>query len=79
MAKEISYFCVTFGPSNDGFAHRIEDRQSFSRYFGEEILGGVLDIDQLKWVKPAMQSYKQQEERSAALKKLWNKFEVFTK
>ena len=75
----MSYFCVTFGPGNDGFAHVIEDRQRFSRHFGEEILGGMLDIDPQRWLKPALQHYGQQEARTSALKKLWSKFDVSTK
>lgn len=79
VSKELSYFCVTFGASNEGFAHRIEDRQRFSRNFGEEILGGMLDIDPQRWLNPALQHYNQQEARSSALKKLWNKFDISTK
>ena len=35
VPKQLSYFCVTFGSDNHGFAHVVEDRQMFSRYFGQ--------------------------------------------
>lgn len=34
MPKGLSYFCVTIGPKNVGYAHVIEDEESFSPTFG---------------------------------------------
>lgn len=78
VPKEMSYFCVTFGPLNDGFAHVIEEKDRFSKHFAEEIIGGMLNIEPENWLKPGLQGWSEQEQRSNELKKLWSKFDVKT-
>ena len=40
----LPYFHVDFGLDN-GFAHVIEDEPNFSRRFGHEVVGGMMDIE----------------------------------
>lgn len=45
LPKGLSYFWVCFDTLDNGFGHVIEDEHKFSRYFGLEILFGLLDKD----------------------------------
>ena len=44
MLTGLPYFHVDFGLDN-GFAHVIEDEPNFSRRFGHEVVGGMMDIE----------------------------------
>ncbi|CAF0806074.1 unnamed protein product [Didymodactylos carnosus] len=59
VPKGLPYFCVEFPRDKHiyGFAHVIEDRGQFSLYFGREILGGLLHVDNPQlWRKPGKES-----------------------
>ncbi|XP_054168941.1 CWF19-like protein 2 [Oppia nitens] len=71
IPKGLSYFCVTIGPKNNGFAHVIEDEESFSLNFGKEVIGGLLDVEPHKWLKPKRENFEQQLKRGQKLKNYW--------
>ena len=82
IPKGLPYFCVEFpiDRSNKkdhvhGYAHMIEERGQFPLYFGREILGGLMELDNpLLWMRPAS---KEAEEivktKCTYLKDLWKK------
>lgn len=45
VPKELPYFAVEFGADGSGYAHVIEKEDEFQRYFGKEVIAGVLDIE----------------------------------
>jgi hypothetical protein len=44
VPKGLPYFHVDFG-LDSGFAHVVEEEANFSRRFGHEVLGGMMDIE----------------------------------
>lgn len=51
VPKGLPYFWVRFGMA-DGFAHVIEDQNSFPWYFAQEVIGGLLELEPKLWKKP---------------------------
>lgn len=82
IPKGLPYFCVEFpidkSKKNEhihGYAHMIEERGQFPLYFGREILGGLMELDNpLLWMRPAS---KEPEDivktKCTYLKDLWKK------
>lgn len=56
IPKGLPYFFVDFA-MNDGYAHVIEDEQTFPRYFAQEIIGGMLDVETNLWRKPRRENF----------------------
>jgi hypothetical protein len=77
LPNVLPYFCVTFGPSNDGYAHVIEDEESFPVHFGHEVIGGVLDLEPRQWKKPRNVNYDRQFEEATKFKSKWATFNPF--
>ena len=81
LPKGLPYFCVEFPvdkSKNDsvyGYAHMIEERGQFPLYFGREILGGLMQLDNpLLWMKPASKEPEDVvENKCTYLKQLWKK------
>jgi hypothetical protein len=81
IPKGLPYFCVEFPVDKSqnvnvyGYAHMIEERGQFPLYFGREILGGLMQLDNpLLWMRP---SNKESEDiigkKCTYLKQLWKK------
>lgn len=51
IPQGLPYFSVEFG-TDGGYAHVIEDERLFKKYFGLEIVGGILDCDARLWRNP---------------------------
>jgi hypothetical protein len=51
VPQGLPYFSVEFG-TDGGFAHVIEEEKLFKRYFGLEVVGGVIDCDVNLWRNP---------------------------
>lgn len=77
LPNKLPHFWVTFGSSNEGYGHVIEDEQSFQWNFAHEIIAGLLDIEARKWRKPRKMSYDQLNELASNLKKNWITFNPF--
>jgi hypothetical protein len=67
---------VTFGESNTGFAHVIEDEDNFVSYFAAEVIGGILDIEPHRWRKPRPNFHRNKND-VLRLKAEWKKFDPF--
>ena len=72
----LSYFWVTFGPSNEGYGHVIEDESRFPPSFAHEIIAGIIDIDDRKWRKPR-KDYRHRPDDVLKFKASWRKHDPF--
>lgn len=81
IPKGLPYFCVEFpvdkGQNENiyGYAHMIEERGQFPLYFGREILGGLMQVDNpLLWMRPSNKEPSDIiEKKCTYLKQLWKK------
>ncbi|CAF2635410.1 unnamed protein product [Rotaria sp. Silwood2] len=81
IPKGLPYFCVEFPADKSknenlyGYAHMIEERGQFPLYFGREILGGLMQIDNpLLWMRPSNKEPEDIiEKKCTFLKQLWKK------
>ncbi|CAH0757576.1 unnamed protein product [Diatraea saccharalis] len=74
IPKGLPYFWVDFG-MDPGFAHVIEDQQLFPRNFGEEIIGGMLDLDHHLWKNPRKEYGDLQRKKVLDFIKEWKPFD----
>jgi hypothetical protein len=51
VPKGFPYFAVDFGLQS-GYAHVIENEQTFAVTFGTSIVGGMLDLEHNRWRRP---------------------------
>jgi len=70
----LPYFSVDFN-NEGGFAHVIEDYSRFPHYFGKEVIGGLLDVDPILWLKTPPDSYESQKKKVNALKAMWEPYD----
>ena len=81
LPRGLPYFCVEFPVDKSknetvhGYAHMIEERGQFPLYFGREILGGLMQIDNpLLWMRPSSKESEDIiENKCTYLKQLWRK------
>lgn len=81
IPKGLPYFCVEFHIDKQrhepihGYAHMIEERGQFPLYFGREILGGLMEIENpLLWMRPASKEPDDVVQKKCTyLKELWKK------
>ncbi|XP_063609512.1 CWF19-like protein 2 [Penaeus indicus] len=59
VPKGLPYFFVDFA-MDPGYAHVIEDEQDFPHNFAQEIVGGMLDLENNLWRKPRKENFDQQ-------------------
>lgn len=74
MPKGFSYFSVDFGLQS-GYAHVIEEEDKFPSYFGQEIVGGILDVEHKKWRNVDMESKSELKEKRDRFKERWTNFD----
>lgn len=74
VPKGLPYFLVEFG-IDGGFAHIIEEEESFQYYFGKEILGGMMDLEPRLWRKPPKESFEQHKQKVLAFSEMWNPYD----
>lgn len=72
----LSYFWVTFGPTNEGYGHVIEDESRFPPSFAHEIIAGVIDIDPMKWKRPR-KDYQYKQDTLLKIKAMFRKHDPF--
>lgn len=73
IPQGLPFFSVEFG-TDGGFAHVIEDERLFKRYFGLQIVGGVLDCDVNLWRNPAKETPEGLKYKKRVFEKLSIKF-----
>ncbi|KAF6332848.1 CWF19 like cell cycle control factor 2 [Rhinolophus ferrumequinum] len=74
VPKGLPYFSVDFGLQG-GFAHVIEDEHKFPRYFGKEIIGGMLDLEPRLWRKGIRESFEDQRKKALQFAQWWKPFD----
>lgn len=70
VPKGFPFFSVDFGLQG-GFAHVIEDEQVFPRYFGKEIIGGMLDVEPRIWRKDQKENFDDQRKKVLQFSEWW--------
>ncbi|XP_072170792.1 CWF19-like protein 2 [Diadema setosum] len=74
IPRGFPYFSVDFG-LDGGFAHVIEDEQTFPHYFGKEVIGGLLDVEPRLWRHPPKENFEDQTKRVLQLTQWWKPFD----
>ncbi|KAG6441094.1 hypothetical protein O3G_MSEX001629 [Manduca sexta] len=74
VPKGLPYFWIDFG-MDPGFAHVIEDHRLFPKYFAEEIIAGILDLDHNLWKNPRRENSIEQRQRALDFIKEWKPFD----
>uniref|UniRef100_A0A2D4FGS7 CWF19-like protein 2 n=4 Tax=Micrurus TaxID=8634 RepID=A0A2D4FGS7_MICCO len=77
VPKGLPYFSVDFGLQG-GFAHVIENQYKFPRYFGKEIIGGMLDLEPRLWRKGLRENFEDQRKKVLHFAQKWKLYD-FTK
>ncbi|XP_058462921.1 CWF19-like protein 2 homolog [Malaya genurostris] len=75
IPKGLPYFWVNFNLGN-GFAHVIEDQESFPITFATETIAGILGLDTRAWRKPGRENHPKQ--KVSELKSWWKEFDNLT-
>lgn len=74
IPRNMPYFTVDFGLDN-GYAHIIENDESFPEYFAKEIIGGILDLDPLTWRRPKKEEFSKQSNKVIEFLKWWKSYD----
>lgn len=74
IPKNMPYFTVDFG-LDGGYAHIIENDDSFPDYFAKEIIGGILDLDPLSWRKVKNDEFHVQSQKAINFSKWWKSYD----
>ncbi|KAI6187985.1 hypothetical protein M3Y98_00304800 [Aphelenchoides besseyi] len=74
IPKGFSYFAVDFG-LEPGYAHVIEDPDKFPDYFGQEIVGGMIDADHKCWRNVEYEKLDQLKDKRDRFKDQWKEFD----
>merc|ERR1711962_98352 len=74
VPKGLPYFHVDFG-NDSGFAHVIEDEAVFSRRFGHEVIGGMMDIEARTFRNPAWEGFDAQKQKVIQFSEMWKKYD----
>ncbi|KAK3098520.1 hypothetical protein FSP39_020282 [Pinctada imbricata] len=74
VPKGFPYFAVDFGMQG-GFAHVIEDERTFPRYFGREIVGGMVEAEPQLWRKPHKENFDDQRKKVLQFADWWKPFD----
>ncbi|VDO96104.1 unnamed protein product [Soboliphyme baturini] len=75
VPKGFPYFAVHFG-TKGGFAHVIENESLFPRWFGQEVVGGMLDLEPKLWLYPKRESFEDGLKKVSLLKEIWRKVDL---
>ncbi len=70
----LPYFFVEFGVDG-GFAHIVENQDSFPSYFAKEVVGGMLDLEPRLWLKPPLDSFENQKRKNLKLSEWWQPYD----
>nr|XP_019529324.2 CWF19-like protein 2 [Aedes albopictus] len=76
IPKGLPYFWVNFNLEN-GFAHVIEDQETFPVTFASETIGGILGLETRDWRKPSKERNPQQ--RVKEFMQWWKEYNNLTK
>jgi len=68
------YFFVSFGTTK-GYGHVIEESKKFSRFFGREVISGILQLSPDSYLRPKRQSIDDEKKRCKRFLDLWKNFD----
>ncbi|XP_060068862.1 CWF19-like protein 2 [Ylistrum balloti] len=74
IPKGFPFFSVDFGLQG-GFAHVIEDENVFPKYFGKEIIGGMLDVEPRIWRKNQKENFDDQRKKVLQFSEWWKPYD----
>jgi len=74
VPDQFAYFHAEFGP-NGGFAHVVEDEATWSKHFGMEVLGGMMDLPPNAYIRPKRQSMEGDIKRVCSFLRKWEPHE----
>lgn len=74
IPKGFPYFAVDFGMQG-GFAHVIEDERQFSKYFGKEVVGGMIDAEPRLWRRPQKEGFEDQRKKVLQFADWWKPYD----
>jgi hypothetical protein len=75
IPPNFTYFFVQFGVGA-GYAHVIEDSQKFPRFFGREVIAGILQLDAEQYIiKPKRRSFEEERKSVLAFLDMWKDFD----
>jgi len=77
IPPHFNYFYVQFGV-NSGYAHQIEDPVKWSKHFGKEVIGGIMELDPDLWISPEILPHSTQVEQVKALLETWKNYDWTT-
>ena len=70
----LPYFFVEFG-LDGGFAHIVENQDKFPSHFAKEVIGGMLDLEPRRWLKPRHDSFEAQKSKVLNLSEWWKPYD----
>ena len=70
----LPYFFVEFG-LDGGFAHIVENQDKFPSHFAKEVIGGMLDLEPRRWLKPRHDSFEAQKSKVLHLCEWWKPYD----
>lgn len=74
IPKNMPYFNVNFGLDN-GYAHVIEKTEAYPEHFAKEVIGGILDLDPLLWLRPRKDDFNHQSKKVIEFLKWWKAYD----
>ncbi|XP_048735526.2 CWF19-like protein 2 [Ostrea edulis] len=75
IPKGFPYFAVDFGMQG-GFAHVIEDERQFPKYFGKEVVGGMIDAEPRLWRRPQKEGFEDQRKKVLQFADWWKPYDL---
>ncbi|CAD5219719.1 unnamed protein product [Bursaphelenchus xylophilus] len=69
-----SYFAIDFG-LQPGYAHVIENEDTFPAHFAQEIIAGMLDLDHKLWRRPEKETLETLKQKRDAFRERWAAFD----
>ncbi|XP_078314355.1 CWF19-like protein 2 isoform X2 [Crassostrea virginica] len=77
IPKGFPYFAVDFGMQG-GYAHVIEDERQFPKYFGKEVVGGMIDAEPRLWRRPQKEGFEDQRKKVLQFADWWKPYDWTT-
>ncbi|XP_029965039.1 CWF19-like protein 2 [Salarias fasciatus] len=74
VPRGLPYFAVDFGLQG-GYAHVIENEQKFPRYFGKEVVGGMMDLEPRRWRKTIRENFDDQRKKVLQFSLWWKPYD----
>lgn len=74
IPKGFPYFSIEFGTTG-GYAHVIDGEKTFSSFFGREVIGGMLDMDETQWRCSHNEAFEEQRKKVVKFAEEWKHYD----